>query len=96
MMTMVDSLSNKAISDVPSSPSESSTKSKRVSFDQIQVREHAIILGDNPTAALGVPITIDWEAQYQVSFSVDSIERTRTYQRSVEELRLPAETRTDL
>ena len=93
---MVDPLPNKAISEAPSSPSESSTKSKRVSFHQIQVREHAIILGDNPTAALGVPITIDWKPQYQVSFSVDSIESTRTYQRSVEELRLPAETRADL
>ena len=94
-MTMAEIPGNKAISCIPSSPG-SSNKIKRVSFDQIQVREHAIILGDNPTAALGVPITIDWKPQYQVSFSVDAIEKSRQYQRNVEELRLPTEARADL
>lgn len=49
---------------------------KRVSFDTVDVCEHAICLGDN-VVSTGAPLTIEWHAQSCDILSVDEFERER-------------------
>jgi hypothetical protein len=50
--------------------------SKNVSFHQIEIREFAIELGDNPCAT-GAPITIGWEPQSNDILPFDEYEATK-------------------
>mmetsp|Transcript_27814 Transcript_27814/g.39088 ORF Transcript_27814/g.39088 Transcript_27814/m.39088 type:complete len:229 (+) Transcript_27814:32-718(+) len=67
--------------DLSSPPSHSSPimmkTTKNVSFDQIQVREYEITLGDNPAVRQGVPISIGWNYVKQRTKSVDDYETHR-------------------
>lgn len=60
-------------------------KNKRVTFNVIEVREHPRILGDNPSAKKGPPLSIGW---YRPStgrvliYSVDEYERRRESERN--------------
>ena len=57
-----------------------SKKKKSVSFDLIEVREHPRILGDNPSAKKGPPLSIGWyePADGRIfRYSVDEYERRR-------------------
>ena len=49
---------------------------KRVSFDTVDVCEHAVCLGDN-VVSTGAPLTIEWHAQSCDILSVDEYERER-------------------
>lgn len=62
---------------VSSSSSLSSTVPKSVSFDRIQVAEHHVILGDNPSVSSGPPLTIAWESQAFYVYSVEEYEQSR-------------------
>jgi hypothetical protein len=37
------------------------TKANKVVFDKIQIREHRITMGDNPSCTYGTPISLDWD-----------------------------------
>ena len=61
------------------SPKKSSKK-KTVSFDLIEVREHPRILGDNPSAKKGPPLSLGWYEPADgriLRYSVDEYERRR-------------------
>jgi hypothetical protein len=69
---------------------------KKVCFDQIQVREMPIILGDNPAVSAGVPITIGWKFQKEITVEVDYFEFYRPQRRKKEKLRLSNKKRVEL
>jgi hypothetical protein len=53
------------------------TAKKSVRFDQVEIREYGIILGDNPSAYYGPPITIEWRPQAKVSMNVGDYEESK-------------------
>ena len=38
---------------------------KQISFGTIQIREHALACGDNPSVSYGTPISLDWLSRNQ-------------------------------
>lgn len=66
-----------------SSTSEDTTK-KSVSFDSIEVREHCIVLGDNPSVSYGLPVALAWESTSSFIVSVDEFEDSRIMNRRSE------------
>jgi hypothetical protein len=74
----------------PFSAARSSFKKHRVSFQNIEIREYAIIPGDNPAVTMGVPLTIDWTPLEKVSCELDKYELDRPQPpRTMIELRMP-------
>jgi hypothetical protein len=50
---------------------------KSVRFGDLVITEFPIILGDNPAVTMGAPVTIDWEAQGEVSYKINVYESIR-------------------
>ena len=71
------------------------SNTKKVTFDSLDVHEHAILLGDNPSVSSGPPLTISWEAQASVHLSIDEYEASRPPRRHKEEMHVPREIRED-
>ena len=46
-----------------------------VSFSDVEVRSHEMILGDNPAVTSGAPVTIDWIPQGEASYKISVYER---------------------
>lgn len=70
------------------------TRTSRISFSHIQIREYPIIVGDNPSIMTGTPVTIDWEPVEEATFDFQDYEDTRAHPpRSMVELRMPAKHR---
>jgi len=57
--------------------SSSNQETKRVSFGNIEIRKHPIILGDHPSCRQGVPITIDWKHFEKTEQMIDEYESER-------------------
>ena len=53
-----------------------------VSFDSIEIHEHAVILGCNPSVSAGPPLTISWESLSSSIQTVEHYERSRGTRRS--------------
>jgi hypothetical protein len=69
---------------------------KNVSFHQIEIREFAIELGDNPSAT-GAPITIGWEPQSNDILPFDEYEAAKQgTARERGEFHMPAQFRSEL
>ncbi|KAL7578016.1 hypothetical protein ACA910_014959 [Epithemia clementina (nom. ined.)] len=66
----------------------SSQPKKLLSWSDISIYTHVMILGDNPSVSGGVPVTIDWEAVHSVTLRVDDFEAQREHQRRVSPLQL--------
>lgn len=73
--------------------SPSSSIQKKVSFTELHIREHQVILGDHPCCTVGLPVTLGWEVQQESSVSLDDYEATRCRRRSRHEMRLSFEER---
>mmetsp|Transcript_19633 Transcript_19633/g.29126 ORF Transcript_19633/g.29126 Transcript_19633/m.29126 type:complete len:346 (-) Transcript_19633:186-1223(-) len=71
-------------------------RGKGVAFSVIEIREHAITIGDNPGSLGGAPITIEWQAQDHMCIAVDEYERMRPHRRTVAEMNIPETIRADL
>jgi hypothetical protein len=69
---------------------------KRVFFSTIEIKEYAIIPGDNPAVTKGVPLTIDWIPSQPLSCSIDDYEKQLPTARSQMEICMPASQRYDL
>ena len=53
-------------------------RKRSVRFDQIEIIELPIILGDNPSSSTGgPPMTVDWEALRRTEFGLDFYEKFR-------------------
>jgi hypothetical protein len=69
---------------------------KKVSFHQIEIREFAIELGDNPSAT-GAPITIGWEPQSNDILAFDEYEAAKQgFTREKGKFHMPAQFRFEL
>ena len=71
-----------------------------VSFSTIEVREFPVVIGDNPSCAMGPPLSIDWEPDCELSIPIDEFEDYRNgdehdccRRRTGEELRLDSDQR---
>jgi len=71
-------------------------KSKRVAFNTIEVREHDLTLGDNPSCSNGPPVSIKWEHNNSYKMSLDDYEDERGSRRDQHEMRIPREVRLHL
>jgi hypothetical protein len=65
---------------------------KSVSFGNITIREHPMIVGDS-IPECGVPLTIDWEAQSEVVFKVEDYEEYRPERRRGQVMSMPPKIR---
>ena len=68
---------------------EKGLESFSVSFGTVEIREHDIILGDNPAVSSGAALTIDWEHFDEDSFELDEYESTRPEKRTCSEMSIP-------
>jgi hypothetical protein len=50
---------------------------KSVRFGDLVITEFPIILGDNPAVTMGAPVTIDWEAQGEITYKINVYESIR-------------------
>mmetsp|Transcript_9491 Transcript_9491/g.17859 ORF Transcript_9491/g.17859 Transcript_9491/m.17859 type:complete len:520 (+) Transcript_9491:5-1564(+) len=66
-----------------------------LSYNSVTIREYAFIPGDNPSVSRGVPITIDWEHQWERTFDLDAFEHGKTPRHQIE-MKIPAEIRSQL
>ena len=75
---------------------ESEAPRRSVRFSDITIRSHAMILGDNPSVSSGIPVTVDWESQDEVTCDVVEYEATRPARRSRNEIVLPPTVRAQI
>jgi hypothetical protein len=72
---------------------------KQVSWSSVNIREHALTVGDNPSCVKGTPLSLDWSFQQQPAVPIDSYEQTRRRiggRRHYKELRVPQVERYEL
>jgi hypothetical protein len=60
-----------------------------VSFSEVEIRKHYLILGDNPAVTAGPPLAIDWDAHATETISVDDFETQRPPKKPLEDLKMP-------
>jgi len=77
--------------DTPSTPgTPGSPGRKKVSFDQLTIREYPLILGDHPATTCGPPVTLSWEVQETYALPVEEYEDKAPPRRESQELKMPA------
>ena len=64
-------------------------KSKQVSFDTIEIREHNMTLGDNPSCSHGPPLAMEWGHSGRYEMSLDDYEENRGERRRDRQLAIP-------
>lgn len=69
---------------------------KTVKFSTLEIREHAVVLGTNPSTSHGASLEIDWEAQSSETFDLDCYEVLRPPRRVKKELAMPGFVRENL
>jgi hypothetical protein len=88
-----ESLGIQAEADQRSSPQDE--LKKRVSFGDITIRDHPVIVGDS-ICHRGVPLTIDWVAQSEVVLKVEDYEEYRPERRRGQAMIMPSNVRLTL
>lgn len=74
---------------VPSDLAVGSKKMRRnVSFNSVEVREHDVVLGDNPACSAGPPIQLGWDPGPVQKVCINKYEATRGPRRSQIEMRM--------
>lgn len=68
----------------------------KVSFGTVDIREHNVRLGNNPSCSSGPPIALEWEAHKSVVLSVDEYEGRANHRRTREELIIPRRAREEI
>ena len=69
----------------------------KVHFSQVHIREHPIIVGDNPSVIKGVPLSIAWEHVSAFSMSVDKYESLRgDFRREMQAMKMEPRHRSNL
>jgi len=70
--------------------------SKSVTFGRVEIHEHEIQLGDNPSVSKGPPITLQWRARQTDVISVEEYEQSKPPSRCKHEMLLPRFVREDM
>lgn len=69
----------------------------RLTFGDVEVRSHLMILGDNPAVSSGAPVTIDWDPYHVAACPIDAYEKEREGQiRHSLECRIPEQARFEI
>jgi hypothetical protein len=92
-MHLTDSLGIQAEANQRSSSEDKPKKS--VSFGDITIRDHPMIIGDS-VPGCGVPLTIDWEAQSEVVLKVEDYEDYRPERRRGRSMIMPPNIRASM
>lgn len=66
----------------------STRKARSVGFGKIHVREHPMIVGDNPSCRSTLPVSLDWEYREYQPLCINAYEDNRGLRRSRTELQL--------
>jgi hypothetical protein len=66
---------------------------KSVSFANIKIRSHSIVIGDHPCCTMGFPLALGWDFTDAESLSLDKYEASRCPRRTRRELRTTCEER---
>ncbi len=77
---------------VSSSVSCSSSLRKSVRFENVEIREYDVVLGDNPSCSNGPPISLGWgyDGDQQVHLPLDTFEQYRDgKRRALHEMKVP-------
>jgi hypothetical protein len=67
--------------------------SKKVSFANIKIRSHCIVIGDHPCCTMGFPLALGWDYTDAESLTLDKYEASRSPRRTRRELRTTSEER---
>lgn len=62
---------------------------KSVTFHNVQVREHEMILGDNPSVSCGPPLSITWNSHVSFEYTVDDYEKAHPTRRNKANMLVP-------
>ena len=62
----------------------------RVRFEQIEIRNYDMILGDNPSCTYGPPVTLDWDYRKNEPMPLDEYEQKRGERRKMYQMQIPA------
>ena len=90
-----DSLAGIQADEANQGTSSDDQPKKSVSFGDITIREHPMIVGDS-ICRVGVPLTIDWEAQSEVVLKVEDYEEYRPERRHGRDMNMPPNVRLTL
>lgn len=70
---------------------------KNVSFANIEIRRHNVVIGDHPCCTMGFPLALGWEhEEADVQLPLEDYEAARTPRRSRQQLRTTCEERREL
>lgn len=69
---------------------------RTVSFHTVQIREFAMILGDNPGTPFGPPLAMDWDAQASYELPFEDYEATKPAARVKSQCALPPSARIEI
>jgi hypothetical protein len=77
---------------------ENNTELRRnvVKFAKVEIREHAIIVGDNPGCCSGPPLSIDWSCEKKRVFDFEAYEASRPERRVRASMQMSKEVRIKL
>mmetsp|Transcript_16776 Transcript_16776/g.27855 ORF Transcript_16776/g.27855 Transcript_16776/m.27855 type:complete len:302 (+) Transcript_16776:141-1046(+) len=67
-----------------------------VTFTTVEIREHAITIGDNPGGFKGPPLSIEWKTQHQVKMPLDEYEENRPLRRTGAQMNIPFRVREEM
>jgi hypothetical protein len=81
---------------VSCSVNEHQSTSSILIFHTVTIREYSIIPGDNPSVSKGVPLTIDWDHQWERTCDLDAYEKNKQAPRRQIEMKMPPEIRSEL
>lgn len=93
--TAVDTSSSKKDHRSCSNMTREKSVSTSLRYKSVTIREYAFIPGDNPSVSKGVPLTIDWDHQWEGTFDLDAYEHGRKPRHQIE-MKIPAELRSEL
>eukprot|EP00529_Nitzschia_sp_RCC80_P026573 CAMPEP_0113494544 /NCGR_PEP_ID=MMETSP0014_2-20120614/29159_1 /TAXON_ID=2857 /ORGANISM="Nitzschia sp." /LENGTH=279 /DNA_ID=CAMNT_0000388435 /DNA_START=54 /DNA_END=893 /DNA_ORIENTATION=+ /assembly_acc=CAM_ASM_000159 len=68
----------------------------KVRFSTVEIREHNMTMGDNPSVSSGIPVTIEWNHANEFVCDLDVYEKLRPERRGRYDLVLPRSHRTAL
>jgi hypothetical protein len=74
---IVDTPAAKFHSPFASSTAASAEICRQVSFGDVTINEHLVVVGDNPGGCGGTPVTLGWESLQQHKISLDRYETAR-------------------
>ncbi|KAL3924348.1 MAG: hypothetical protein SGILL_001100 [Bacillariaceae sp.] len=82
--------------DCDTDDEDNNDNTSRIKFSTISIRSYAMILGDNPSVSNGVPVSIGWDHQDEVTCDIQEYESSRSERRERTQLLLPSSIRAQL